>query len=286
MISVIKSGLYSTLQDAGRFGFRSIGVPVSGAMDLKSARYANYLLGNNTSECVLEFTGIPPSLAFNITTQVAITGARLSVFVNGVMYPMNALIAVENGDTLTFSSIKGGWRGYIAIKNGFESQVALNSQSQYKGITAQNKIEKGEILSSKAASELPVLSEIIKYDVDFYNTKEIEVYKGSEFEKLSNEIQSQFLGATFTISSSSNRMAVIFEEEILGDIFEIITTPVQPGTIQLTPSGKLINLMRDAQTSGGYARVFQCTENSINILAQKRPKEKISFKLINGYPSN
>ncbi len=33
MIKVLKEGLFSTIQDKGRFGYKNIGVPVSGAMD-------------------------------------------------------------------------------------------------------------------------------------------------------------------------------------------------------------------------------------------------------------
>ncbi|MBT8260172.1 MAG: biotin-dependent carboxyltransferase family protein, partial [Bacteroidia bacterium] len=47
-----------------------------------------------------------------------------------------------------------------------------------------------------------------------------------------------------------------------------------------TPSGKLILLMRDCQTTGGYPRVFQLSEEGINTLAQKFTNDKIQFKLL------
>ena len=37
MIEVLKTGLYDTIQDLGRFGVQEFGVPYSGAMDLYSA---------------------------------------------------------------------------------------------------------------------------------------------------------------------------------------------------------------------------------------------------------
>jgi allophanate hydrolase subunit 2 len=54
-----------------------------------------------------------------------------------------------------------------------------------------------------------------------------------------------------------------------------------PGTIQLTPGGQLIILMRDCQTTGGYPRILQLSEKSINVLAQKRLGEFVQFELIN-----
>jgi allophanate hydrolase subunit 2 len=61
----------------------------------------------------------------------------------------------------------------------------------------------------------------------------------------------------------------------------IITSAVLPGTVQLTPSGKLIILMRDCQTTGGYPRVLQLKEASINVLAQKLTGHAVQFKLEN-----
>jgi allophanate hydrolase subunit 2 len=37
--------------------------------------------------------------------------------------------------------------------------------------------------------------------------------------------------------------------------------------------------MRDAQTTGGYPRVFQLTNDAVNKLAQKRPNDKIVFRI-------
>jgi allophanate hydrolase subunit 2 len=51
--------------------------------------------------------------------------------------------------------------------------------------------------------------------------------------------------------------------------------PVLPGTVQWTPSGQLIVLMREGQTTGGYPRILQLTEGSINVLAQKNTNQSI-----------
>ena len=106
------------------------------------------------------------------------------------------------------------------------------------------------------------------------------MYKGPEFDALNEDQKSKVLDAFFTISNTINRMAIQLEEKIANTLPSIITSPVLPGTIQLTPSGKLIVLMRDCQTTGGYPRVLQLSENSINHIAQKRMKEKCGFKLI------
>ncbi|MGB7786903.1 MAG: allophanate hydrolase subunit 2 family protein, partial [Salinimicrobium sp.] len=77
----------------------------------------------------------------------------------------------------------------------------------------------------------------------------------------------------------NNRMGIQLQEELPNTLDAILTGPVLPGTVQLTPSGKLIVLMRDGQTTGGYPRVLQLSEAGINALAQKLPGEKFRFIL-------
>ena len=60
----------------------------------------------------------------------------------------------------------------------------------------------------------------------------------------------------------------------------VITSPVIPGTIQLTPSGKMIALMKDGQVSGGYPRILQMNDLSISILSQKKQGDRIKFKIV------
>ena len=83
----------------------------------------------------------------------------------------------------------------------------------------------------------------------------------------------------FTISNSNNRMAYQLNELLKNNIEPIITSLVLTGTVQLTPSGKLIILMRDNQTCGGYPRILQLNEESINRLSQKHSGKKIKFQI-------
>ena len=47
MIKVVKPGLYSTIQDLGRKGKQSYGIPCSGSMDSFSSDLANKILNNS-----------------------------------------------------------------------------------------------------------------------------------------------------------------------------------------------------------------------------------------------
>jgi len=82
------------------------------------------------------------------------------------------------------------------------------------------------------------------------------------------------------LSSEVSRMGFRLKNQFDTKIKEIITAPVQPGTVQFTPSGQLIILMRDAQITGGYARILQITPEGINQLSQKRQTNTFKFRLI------
>ena len=103
---------------------------------------------------------------------------------------------------------------------------------------------------------------------------------GPEFDLLSAHMQSLLMESTFIILQDSNRIGYKLSQ--IEGLFahEIITSPVLPGTVQLTPSGTLIVLMRDAPVTGGYARVLQLSAEAIDRLAQLPIRHQLKFALI------
>ena len=81
------------------------------------------------------------------------------------------------------------------------------------------------------------------------------------------------------MAKENNRMAYQLEEHLCPNTHSMLTSATLPGTVQLTPAGKLIILMMDGQTTGGYPRILQLSERSINLLAQKKYGDKIEFVL-------
>ena len=194
---------------------------------------------------------------------------------NGKEIKMNTIISVNPNDVLTFGKLNYGFRSYLAIQGGFQSELKLNSKSMYKNVTSKYKIEANDTLqcNESSPSESSKFA-TLKFNMTIFNSNIIEVYKGPEFELLSSIQQKQLFDLDFTISNLNDRMAYQLEENLENDLIPIITSLVLPGTIQLTPSGSLIVLMRDCQTTGGYPRILQLKESSINCLAQKYKGQK------------
>lgn len=280
MIDVLAPGMFSTIQDLGRIGYRKYGVPISGAMDQYSASLANMILENSEVEPVLEVTLIGPTLRFTEACQITITGAKFTTTVDELPITNNTIINIEEGGILKFGAVKEGMRAYLAIKGGFDSEVVLGSTSYYPSLTKESHLKKGGELFFKKNKIQIVESNLINKRPVFPSSNQIiEVFKGPEFDKLPAVMQKIIFEQEFEVLSQSNRMGCRLKTEDSLMAKEIITSPVQPGTVQLTPSGQLIILGRDAQTTGGYARVLQLSELAQNYLAQLQFGKKIRFEV-------
>lgn len=281
MVKVLASGFYTSIQDLGRFNFLEYGVPYSGVMDAKAAVLANLLVGNNENAAVLEITMTGPKLQFLCDTLICVTGADLEAKLNNLEIKNNNAIIVKKDDILSFGRLKKGFRAYISVLGGFKTPIVMNSRSMFTAITDQNSVNKGDTLQIEElkTTELRSNASLVVKD-DYLKNSTITVQKGPEYDKLSDFQQKKLNSTTFTVSKNNSRMAYQLTELLPNSLEPIITSVVLPGTVQLTPSGQLIILMKDCQTTGGYPRVLQLSNAAINTLAQKFTGDKIAFEVI------
>ena len=279
MIKVLKEGLFTTIQDIGRFGYKNIGVPVSGSMDQTSAKLANLLLGNDESSAVLEMTLVGPTLEFMNDTYISITGADMNPSLNKQKVLQNKPLFVNKGDILYLSHSSNGMRSYLGIKGGFNSEKKLGSKSFYRGITKREKLIKNDKIKFAKLTSSPMKMNKSINDFKINKKSKINVFKGPEFDLLDSNSKDIIFNTDFTIGIN-NRMGYNLVEPIENSISSIISSPVMPGTVQLTPSGRLIILCRDCQTSGGYPRVLQLDKSSMDSLSQKTIGETIKLNLV------
>ncbi len=269
MLKVLQSGFYTSIPDIGRFGFREYGVPFSGAMDAYSLKYANAILGNNENDAVIEMTMVGGIFQFTEATVIVISGADMEPKLNDRVAQLNSPINIKAGDILSFGRALKGFRSYLAIKNGFKTPLILRSRSLYKPITESSMIANGDMIQYTGYNEFYHQNASVKYDSSIFSNTLIEAFKGPEFNRLSEIQKATLFNSELKVSSLNNRMAYQLEPLLKNDMGPILTSPVLPGTVQLTPQGNIIVLMRDCQTTGGYPRILQLTEKAINILSQK-----------------
>lgn len=131
MITVIKPGLLTSVQDLGRFGFQKYGVIVSGVMDPLAHRISNLLVGNEENEPTLELTLLGPMIEFKENALISICGGDLSPSVNGKPVRLWRSVFVKKGSLLQFGPCKIGCRAYLAVAGGFNVPTIMNSSSTY-----------------------------------------------------------------------------------------------------------------------------------------------------------
>lgn len=280
-VEVLQPGIACTIQDKGRFGYLSQGIPISGAMDHNLSGIANLLVGNTEEEAVIEWKLIPPKLQFLNRCIFSVVGLKIQVRLNGSLVKSFKKIEAKKGDILQINrnQIKG--YGYIAVQGGFQTKEVLGSRSFYPNITPHNFLKKGMQLQFKCneSKSLKTVFSKIKVSDNVSKYSKLQVCKGPEFDFLSVTEQQQLFKKLFSINNQSNRMGFLFNESIEGHSKSILSSPVLPGTVQWTPAGKLIILMRDAQTVGGYPRILQLKEATISKLSRLGTNDFVRFSL-------
>lgn len=280
MVKILSGSLVS-VQDLGRFAYRSIGVPLSGVMDTYSAKLANLLLNNQENDAVLEITFGACKLQFESDRTICLTGADFSAKIDNQSIPLNSAILLKKGAILSFGKRIYGVRTYLAISGGFQTDNVLGSRSMYQGLTPNSIIKKGTVLPITPHQKIRTKSySSVKINHAHFYTEIVDCYEGPEFDLLSKKQKKQLFDTLFTISADNSRMGYKLEEPVVNSFPSMLTSAVLPGTVQLTPSGTLIVLMKDCQATGGYPRVLQLTENAINQLGQKTTGDQFRFTTV------
>ena len=110
----------------------------------------------------------------------------------------------------------------------------------------------------------------------------VRIVAGGEFDFLSAADKQTLIEENFAITNDSNRMGYRLDGPHLNSMrtAEMVSSAVSFGTIQLLPDGRLIVLMADHQTSGGYPRIANVISVDLPLLAQIGANDKIAFKLV------
>ena len=283
-----KSGLLTTVQDRGRYGYQSSGFSVSGVMDKRSAQLANVLVDNPINEAVFEFLLMGPTMKFNKSTYIAITGADFSPKLNGQEVPTYTAIHVHEGDVLEFGFAKNGLWGYVAVssKLGVENIMGSHSTNLRCGIGGYNgrKIEaEDEISFREKTRQIPSL-EKRHIEPEFFGDKDktIRVIPCLQNDHFTEKGIQTFFNETYVTTEQSDRMGYRLDGPAIEhkDGGDIISDGIPLGAIQVPSHGKPIIMLSDRQTTGGYTKIGTVIGVDIPLLVQSQSGTRIHFKEI------
>jgi antagonist of KipI len=300
-LRIIRPGISTTLQDAGRWGYQAAGVPVSGAMDTNSLRLANILCGNDPGAVVLETTLHGAEWLVEEEQLIAFTGGGSSLLINNQPAPFNRAIRVKASSLLSLKPSPNGCRTYLAVSGGFKAKIDLKSGSTYKtasfGGYKGRALKAGDLLEWNHHKE-PISIKMINslalrghdfnvagWSIDFKTPgkeKIIRVFRGPEWDWADDQTKENFFTNSFGVSNQSDRMGYRLTGSplSLSKKIELISTAVTMGTIQVTHEGNLVILMADAQTTGGYPRIAMVAAVDLPDCAQLRPGDRLHFSEI------
>jgi antagonist of KipI len=289
-VQIIKAGIMDTIQDGGRCGYQHLGINPSGAMDRFAMQAANLLVGNDPAEAVVELHFPASIFLFGYPALIAIGGANFSASINGDPVPHLHPLWVNKNDVLQFQKPVEGARACLAIAGGLNIEPWLGSSSTNLkagcGGYAGRHLQKGdELMFRQSFPPTPGQSEfkILPWKADTTwgdEIQEVAVLPGNEWDRLSTESKENFAMTSFVITQQSDRMGYRLNNIPLPVMTheELVSAAVSFGTVQLLPDGKLIILMADHQTTGGYPRLAHVISAHHSKLAQLKAGNKIRFR--------
>jgi antagonist of KipI len=268
------SGRGSFLVDGGRPFYRARGIARGGAADTKAASVANRLLSQSPDRCCMELTLTGGCWLLSGYGQIALTGADMNWRLNGAITERYGVTYLNGDYLLTGATAMTGCRAYLAIKGDWQLPRVLGSVEG--GVPGTLEIVKGSSIQVVSHSDAPYRSALLPSAVP--QPLRLKASPGPEWLGLSYDAQIWLRKQVFTVSSNSSRQGIRLNADAIPKNMPagILSSPVLPGTVQLTPDGPIL-LGPDAQTVGGYARVLLLEDYAPAF--QLRPGDRLRFDL-------
>lgn len=307
MFEVIESGLMTMVQDNGRGGYISMGIPISGAFDTFSLRIGNLLVSNPPGEAGLEILLHGLKIRALRKMMVSITGAKLNPQLNGERLSMWRAVEVEKGDMISFpfskSPPKNGCRAYLLVHGGIDVPVVLGSKSTclpgafggFKGRPLKKgdviKIGRGKVPIAQIRNREIKPSLIPKYSQNW----EIRVILGPQDHLFTDEALEMFLGHAWRVSPKANRFGVRYvgsklrfkrrplhqvKRDPRGDPSNVPTQGIPLGGIEIVGGLEPIVIGVDGPNIGGYAMIATVISADMDKVGQSVPGDITRFKKV------
>lgn len=258
-LRVVRAGPLTLLQDGGRPGWLHQGIAASGPLDAKAAGWANRLLGNRWGSPLLEVTLGGLELACEVDTWLAVTGAELSISLDGRPLPNWSRFAVRAGQQLQLGYARTGQRSYLAVAGGFSAEPLLGSVSCHRGAGlgglhgGGEPLLAGEVLACQPAVRPGAARVPWPFIPDYRAPALLRVITGGDAGDFSEESLEAFFSQDWQLAGDSDRMGARLQGAPISPPLRRQSIPLTRGAIQVPPDGRPIILQADHPSMGGYA---------------------------------
>jgi antagonist of KipI len=241
-----------------------------------------------------------PAFTCETDLLIAYSGGGAELTANQIEWAAGKPIFLPMGTVVSLNTSNKGVRTYLAVAGGWDLPSVLNSRSTYtpasfgglngRALKMHDVLDSCNTLSPTSAAIFNQLKGTrimcTRWGVPnhFIPQKQntIRVVPGPEFSWFDAQSIITLLSEPFRIDLKSNRMGIYLQGAALTKMnsAELLSTAVCPGTIQVNGNGKMILLMADCQTTGGYPRIVQVATVDIPLCAQLKPGDYICFNEI------
>lgn len=289
-LEVLDGGFGNLLQDGGRPGARSVGVPLSGAADRVLLACANLLLGNAPDAAAVEVALAGPRLRVaGAPVDVALSGALAARVLRAggdaiELAPWHSL-RLRPGDTIAVGAARGP--GYLAVSGGFDVPPQLGSRSTYaragiggvqgRALAAGDRIDCAAVADDDAPAR--------RAGRPFaHPAGPLRVILGPQDDAFTDAALASLLGEAFEVGAERDRMGLRLAGPRLahrpGRGADIVSEGVAPGAVQVPGNGQPIILGPDCQTVGGYTKIATVISADLPRLAHLMPGQAVRFAAV------
>lgn len=264
-LRIVDAGRATTIQDLGRPGLASLGVPRAGAVDRDAHDLANRLVGNDIESATLETNG-----------GLIVEATRALVVATG---PAGNRYTLAAGSRLRVDPPPDMLWGYLAIRGGVVVEPVLGSRSHdtLSGLGPEP-LESGIDLP---VGDDPGTDLVVEQAPQRRRERVLRLWPGPRLDRFVDSLE-VLTGRSWTVSSSVSRVGCRLERGEFTPVTgsRLASEGLVAGAIQVTPAGEPVVMLANHPTTGGYPVVAVVDPADLSILAQSPPGATVRFRVI------
>jgi allophanate hydrolase len=257
-------------------------------VDLHAHCWANRLVGNPVTTNSLEITVGNVILQADFDMTLSLCGAEFFASIEGKPVNNWQAFVLRKGQTLKLGFARHGFRGYLAVKGGFDVPTVFGSAATVvrnglgglpnrpgSALHCEDVLPVNEI-AQQNDQRLPSMP---RYFIPQYRKDiSLTVLEGYQAEQFTLAAKQAFYAKPYLVTDKLDRMGIRLQGEAVEcGMNGVISEGIALGAIQFPANGQPIILLNDRQTLGGYPKIGCVSRMSLMALAQARPGTRLHF---------
>jgi allophanate hydrolase subunit 2 len=174
-------------------------------------------------------------------------------------------------------------RSYLAVKDGFQTEVYFNSRSVTVREGIGKSISKGDIVRCSDLSQIQQQTRSVpeQFIPDYTSTLTLHLLPSYQFQRFSKQQKHTFFNQVYEIDHGSDRTGCRLSGEPIVEVpHALISEGIAYGSVEITSAGQPIILLNDRPTIGGYPKIGTVFSLDLFALAQRQAGDMVMFELI------